>query len=929
MQSEVRMTGWKTLLHAEGVARRIPLLSMRVEEARCSTRAAVIGRDNEGDQRPDDVGLTHMLLRHVQRDPDGVAIVFGNDRLSYREFAEGSIHIAAYLQHLGCAVDDCIGLFVEPSIEQMLCAWGVLFAGSAYLALSLDYPEERLQYMMEDAQVGIVFTQLKFRERLEALAPAGTHIVTVEDVAAFMLAKETAIEPSTVAGNVRPQHLAYVIYTSGSTGKPKGVMIEHRSIVNQMCWLSETRVLGPGKKLIHKTPISFDAAQWEILSPSCGCTVVVGEPGIHRSVEDLIDAIVRYDVTTLQCVPTLLQALLDSGRFSSCRSLRQILSGAESLSKKLALQCLNALPQCELINMYGPAECTINASAVTVTRDLIQKSANGISIGHPVRDTAFHILDEAHSPTFPGEVGELYVSGVQLARGYLNLPELTARSFFNQPSLSARHGTRIYRTGDLAYWNTDGSAQFVGRKDSQVKIRGMRVELEEIKLALETLGPVMGAAVLTNANRHTGALQLVACIELNAEAAQVASGQPAGEIATSLRKALSDTLPDYMVPSEFLIVDKLPLTTSGKIDFKALMAWSALNQERPIVAPRTETEKRVCEIWTVVMKRADVSIEDDFFAYGGDSLVAVGLIQEINATFGTSLPLHALFTAPTIEKLARLVDGGGADESSRLIRLKARGTLSPVFCWPGLGGYPMNLRALAGKISIDRPFYGIQAYGISEGEEPYPTIEAMAEGDIAEIKRLQPHGPYTLWGYSFGAGIAFEAAYQLERRGERVENLFLIAPGCAQIKVERQSIDDGNHVYNNRELVALLFSVFSRGAADADLAECLAAAHDEGSFAAFIRTKQAGLAIDQIKRIAGIVVRTFALNYTDDEVRARVVDAPITIFNARDDGPSFIERCEDYPATPVVHRLDTTHFEVLRPPHLDQLVGLIHQRHAA
>ncbi|KAG8154211.1 amino acid adenylation domain-containing protein [Burkholderia catarinensis] len=923
MRSEEQVSGWKALLDVAGAAGRVARAAPG-SEASVGADVAVIERD-AASLRPDDLGLPHLLLAQARRQPEGTAVVFGDERLSYREFTAASLQVAAHLRHLGCAADDCIGMYVEPSIEQILLAWGVLFAGSAYLALSLEYPEERLRYMMADAKVAIVVTQRRFRERLAAIVPPGTRIVVIEDVAAYLRSHAVAIDPSAYADRVRPAQLAYVIYTSGSTGKPKGVMIEHRSIVNQMRWLAESCGLGPGKTLLHKTPISFDAAQWEILAPASGATLVVGRPGVHRSVDELIDTLVRYQVTTLQCVPTLLQALLDSGRFAACRSLRQILSGAESLSTKLAGQCLDTLPQCELINMYGPAECTINASAVTVTRERIASSTNGISIGRPVRNTTLHILDEGLSPVAAGEIGELYVGGIQLARGYLNLPELTAERFLDTPMLRERYGSRLYRTGDLASWNADGSAQFAGRKDSQIKFRGMRIELEEIKLALEGLAPVKSAAVLTHANRHSGAQQLLACVELNADAARDVGSRPAGEVAASLRAALSERLPDYMVPGEFRVVDRLPLTVSGKIDFRALAAWSESDQVRPVVLPRTAAEKRIGAIWMQTMKRVDVSIQDDFFAYGGDSLVAVELIEKINAAFGTCLQLHALFRAPTIEKLAQLVEGGVPDGgSSRLIRLKAKGTLSPVFCWPGLGGYPMNLRILAGKLSIDRPFYGIQALGIGDGEVRCRTVEAMARHDIAAIRCIQPVGPYTLWGYSFGAGVAFEAAHQLEQQGEQVESLVLIAPGRAQIGLSPSALDDDYPVYGDPALVALLFSVFARGAGDADLAECLAFTRDEASFADFIRSRHPGLSIDQIRRIATIVVRTFALNYTDAQVRARVIGAPITIFNARDDGVSFIERCGDYPSTPCVHDLDATHFDVLKPPHLDQLIELIH-----
>jgi non-ribosomal peptide synthetase component F len=292
-------------------------------------------------------------------------------------------------------------------------------------------------------------------------------------------------------------------------------MIEHCSMVNQLYWLKAVQRLGRQTIILQKTPLSFDAAQWEILAPACGSTVVMGSPGVHRDPERLIDAIMRHGVTTLQCVPTLLRALLDTEKLSCCSSLTQIFSGGEALARTLALDCLQALPRCELVNLCGPSECTINSSAFTVSRDALDEGSHTVSIGTSVHNTRYYILDRRRSPVAEGEIGELYISGIQLARGYVRRPDLTADRFIGNPSHADHQHVRLYRTGDLAYWNADGTVQFAGRTDNQVKARGSRVELDEIKLAIETHAWVKNAAVIIKEDHNTGFQNLIAFIELN------------------------------------------------------------------------------------------------------------------------------------------------------------------------------------------------------------------------------------------------------------------------------------------------------------------------------------------------------------------------------------------------------------------------------
>jgi amino acid adenylation domain-containing protein len=1263
--------------------------------------------------------LPDMLREQARAHPGDTAVVHGKSSLTYSDLTQNSSDLAVFLQHLGIGSNDCVGLFLQPSIALMTGVWGTLMAGGAYLPLSPEYPEERLRYMIDDARLKIIITQRELATVLARLAPRETTVVTLDDAARFTCeARAGRRECGTSPG---PDDLAYVIYTSGSTGKPKGVMIEHRSIVNQMRWLNAVHHLDRDTTVLQKTPLSFDAAQWEILAPSCGSRVIMGSPGIHRDPEMLLETIAEHDVTALQCVPTLLQALLDTG-LGSCQSLKQIFSGGEALSRSLALQCLEMLPQCQLINLYGPTECTINSSSCIVDRDTVADGPLTVSIGAPVHGVSYYILDEHRSPTAVGEVGELHIGGVQLARGYLNQPDLTASKFIADPRCPDDPRARLYKSGDLACWNSDGTVQFVGRADNQVKIRGFRVELDEVRLSIEAHDWVKSAAVVVRTDSRTGFQNLVAFTELDPEEAvlmdqgshgahhqskasrlqvraqlSAAGCRDAGEltgktmidlpgkVATQeqrqrvfarktyrfyhggavseadilqlLRReepeaadprdptALSPTLlgeilryfgqyhsdqrllpkhgyaspgslyatqiyleigavaglapgyyyyhpvnhqlimirekngspgsqikihfvgkkraiepvyklniqevleievghmvglfeeilpayglgikpleyaaavkehlecagedyylgtfemvryaspqpddavdiyvqahpgkvsglsaghyhyqagslsrisddlilkkhvvainqqpyersgfgvtvvsqnpadwlryidlgrklqrlemndigigfmssgyssrtghdlpsakriedilktsrrdvgpsyffvggrvseqqvrsegmnedvvhmkgpaelikddlvnflPAYMLPNRVVVLDKLPLTPSGKIDFKALEALADIDAElagRPLVAPRTTTEARISELWKREMKRDAVSVVDNFFESGGNSLIAVGLINKINRESQCALPLQAIFEAPTIEKLARRVDGPDGEPSSRLVRLHAGGSKEPVYCWPGLGGYPMNLRLLAGRLGIDRPFYGVQAHGINEGESPYSTIKEMAAADIKAIRRVQPIGPYTLWGYSFGARVAFEAAWQLEQSGERVDDLFMIAPGSPKIKVSGELASDGRPAYDNKGYVTILFSVFSGSISGPALEECLRVAKDDESFAAFISATMENLDPELVKRIAEVVRCTYELKYEFRELAGRRLDAPITIFTAHGDDYSFIENSSGYSAEPpTLVGLEADHYSLLREPDVNQAVRVIRRR---
>ena len=397
-----------------------------------------------------------------------------------------------------------------------------------------------------------------------------------------------------------------------------------------------------------------------------------------------------------------------------------------------------------------------------------------------------------------------------------------------------------------------------------------------------------------------------------------------------IREDLLNLLPNYMMPNKIVVMDRLPQTANGKIDQKALETASQTQldlTERPMVAPRTPTEVRIAEIWRQVMKRDAISVQDDFFEFGGNSLIAVSLTDKINKTFQCSLPLQILFEASTIEKLAGKVDSMDSQPASRLVPLATTGNHPPIFCWPGLGGYPMNLRPLANCIALDRPFYGIQAHGINQGETPYATIRDMAMQDIQAIKQVQPTGPYTLWGYSFGARVVFEVAYQLEQSGEQVAHLFLLAPGSPKLRAQDAALHGHEPSYRNKAFVAILFSVFAHSITGPALNECLRVTRDEAGFTAFICSRYRHLNPDLVQRISRIVRQTYEFKYTFNELVARQLNAPITLFKARGDDYSFIENNGGYSAkAPTVIDLEANHYSMLKTSGLEELVAAIHRR---
>lgn len=1256
--------------------------------------------------------LPAMLLSISKGRLADIAIADDDGAYTYEETLLRAIGIASTLRTEGASYNDCIGLFIDGSADLAVGMWGILFCGAAYLPLATDYPPERLAYMAKDAAVQVIVTNNRTAAKLDSLLLPGVRVINIDAIAVPQAHQVDRIvsELSEQAGD----DLAYVIYTSGTTGKPKGVAISHQAIVNQMSWIGREGYLGKGHTIIQKTPVSFDAAQWELLGICCGAKVVMGAPGVYRDPEGLIRQIRAHAVTTLQGVPTLLQALSELPEFAACACLRNIFSGGEALSRKLAKNLLQCLPQVGLVNLYGPTECTINATHFRVDTRSLDQEWDVAPIGLPVGGLKCHVLDPRQVPVACGEVGELYLAGGQLAHSYLFRTEQTEEKFPTLSLAANRVPVRLYRTGDLVRKDGAGVLHFVGRIDNQVKYRGYRIELDEIRLAIENHDWVKSAAVFVKENERTGQAQLIGCVELNPNEARLmdqgnaeshhqtkstrtaikaqlsggglraeatlagrthivlagaqesaaqrarvfarktyrffhggavaladlhallalqpdpghpvalaaldgerldqmlrylgqftsderllpkfgyaspgalyatqvyieldgVAGLPSGhyyyhpvrhslvlmaptapgpaprmvlhfvgkvaairevyknnilevlemeaghilgmldhvlpeygvgvglgrhrpqvmssldcpdehaylgsfeivpcdqrvgalavdcylqahqgkvagldhgsylyragqlnkvssfvieqrhviainqqvyqrasagisfvslapepwrhyidlgrsvqrlqmnragfgcmssgysshsgnDLATAgrlddimtdaggqrgpsyfcvlgkispeqashvgmdedavhmkgpaelIRADLYHALPDYMVPGQIAIVNKMPLSSSGKVDVAALKqseAFKLSDKERTVLAPRTSAEAAIAAIWRDILALDEVSVDADFFELGGTSIQAVSIARAINSQFGVRLPIQSIFGAPTVQALAQALVDGSAGAGSRAIRLAGEGTGRTVFCWPGLGGYPMNLRQLAEAVAGAGKFYGIQSHGINAGETAFESIAAMAAEDLRLLRALQPEGPYTLWGYSFGARVAYETAWQLEQAGQKVERLVLLAPGSPGLAFAEPLSRDEEVLFANPAFLTILLSVFAREI-DPELSRaCLLAVHTRAGFVEFVAARFPTLDAALVNSIIGVVTVTYSPHY-QVALHERRLSCPVEVWRGSGDGPSFAAEGASAGLDIQYHDLAAGHYDVLKPAGIAELLA--------
>ncbi|GAA3403018.1 non-ribosomal peptide synthetase family protein [Pseudarthrobacter polychromogenes] len=1248
--------------------------------------------------------LTEMLRQYAAVQPQAVASIDVDGQLSFAELWEGAGRAAAALAATGVDPHDSIGLFMAPSNRLLIATWAILRADASYLPLAVDYPEERISYMIADSKIRHVVVDAESHDLVEHLVPEHVQVIRIEQ-----LVQEAPGLASSTCTEDRP---AYVIYTSGSTGRPKGVVIQHPAIVNQMRFLAESAGLLPGERILLKTPISFDAAQWELLANAAGATVIVGPHGVHRDADLICDLVLEHRVNLLQAVPTLWTALLEVRKLSQCSSLKGLFSGGEVLPSHLASELLAVIPQAQLVNFYGPTETTINATWLRLTAEEIP-DAPAVSIGSAVPGCRVHILDANLLPVPDGQIGELCISGSQLAAGYLHRPELTAERFVEVAIDSQQ--VRVYRSGDLAGIGESGDLEFHGRSDDQVKVNGHRVETDEVRLAIEDHHWVRQAAVVPWRSADDGTTRLGAFLELDpTEAAlmdqgaagehhrskashvqvkaQLAglgvrsvSGDPrdivvlpgregspgqfraafarktyrfyeggpisaedlaalgeslnqpwtvqprcgavtvteiadilrwmgpfqsserllpkyayaspgalnatqiylettgipgldaglyyyhpiehelirigqqsaglsgpgirlhlvglprviesvystnvvevlymeAGHMAGVLDRAvaahglylharnrvdvpelglaeewvgsavfdlmegpaadvgkhpvdltlqvhgkvtgarqgthrikdrtlhrLSDhvierrqviainqgtydrssfgvtlscprgqgwngflqlgralqklemndlgiglmssgyaslsgsdlpsavrydeiartwgqdqsrlsyfavggtvsaeqvrstgmkedsvhlrgpeeivkddlrrTLPHYMVPSRVEVIDRLPMSSSGKVDRTRLIQHLENDQghRRAIVPAASPLEATCLKVWSRVLGQEVLSVSDDFFDIGGNSLTAVKLINALNEHFGSSLPVQSIFEAPTARELAGRIGQRSPVGASRLVLLAA-GSGAPIFLWPGLGGYPMSLRALAAGISQGRPVYGIQAHGLNLGEHPYITLEETVAADGETILAAVQDEGVTLMGYSFGARMATEVALWLERHGLATDRLILIAPGSPEIEGVPDIPREESPTFADSYFRMVLMSVFTGSLEGLASDLLLAKVRNRQQFIELLAARVPTLDEALASRIIDVVTATYKFRSIPASNIERLLPQTQLLI-ATGDGPSFASpyRCplEDRGA---VVELEANHYQILREPAVALTVSFI------
>ncbi|MDV6263453.1 non-ribosomal peptide synthetase [Rhodococcoides yunnanense] len=697
--------------------------------------------------------LLDAFDRCVKAEPDALAVTFEDRSLTYGEFSEWVNATAYGLLDLGAGPGILVGLAMRRSVELLVGMYAVLRVGAAYVPVDPDQPMERNDHILETASPVVVLTTS--RDRFETVTG-----VPVKEIDGIANSFGRGAFP-------RPSHsdLAYVLFTSGSTGRPKGVAVEHRAIVNQMAWMADEYSFDGSTVYLQKTATTFDVSLWGFFLPlRTGGRLIVSAPGAQREVDVLADLIARHRVTVTDFVPSMLTVFAEAVSEQSISSLEQIFVAGEALPAN-TVAAWRAVSKARIHNLYGPTEAAISVTYRDVTEDASDDGS--VSIGVPVWNAAVYVLDSRLHPVPFGVPGELYLAGAQLARGYVERPDLTSDRFVADPFGGV--GGRMYRTGDLVRWSADGSRlEYIGRTDFQVKFRGQRIELGEIEFALLRSSSVSQAVVVV-ADTVAGE-SLVGYV--------VAA---AGETIDTdyLRSHLSAHVPGYMVPSAFVVLDALPLNSNGKLERRALPAPAVTaTSSRP---PSTRSEQLVAHVFGTLLGVDGVGADDDFFSLGGNSLLATKLASDLTKQLqDVSVPVAWLFSDSSVASLAERIDGAdrsgaGTTEGVGLetvIALRG-GSGTPLFCVHPIVGLSWAFGGLAPYVDSTRPLYGLQS-PVLAGDPMPASIEEWASIFVDRIREIQPSGPYHLLGWSMGGVIAHAVAVQLRGLGETVSTLAMM-----------------------------------------------------------------------------------------------------------------------------------------------------------
>ncbi|AJE91734.1 MULTISPECIES: enterobactin non-ribosomal peptide synthetase EntF [Klebsiella] len=709
--------------------------------------------------------LSALVADQARKTPDAPALADAHWQFSYREMRQQVVALAQLLRQRGVKPGDSVAVALPRSVFLTLALHGIVEAGAAWLPLDTGYPDDRLRMMLEDARPSLLITSADQLARFS----------DIPGLESLCYQQPLAAGDDAPLALSKPEHTAYIIFTSGSTGRPKGVMVGQTAIVNRLLWMQDRYPLSADDVVAQKTPCSFDVSVWEFWWPFiAGAQLVMAEPEAHRDPQAMQQFFARYGVTTTHFVPSMLAAFvasLDADSVAACRTLRRVFCSGEALPTELCREW-ERLTGAPLHNLYGPTEAAVDVSWYPACgSELAAVTGSSVPIGWPVWNTGLRILDAAMRPVPPGVAGDLYLTGIQLAQGYLGRPDLTASRFIADPFAP---GERMYRTGDVARWLTNGAVEYLGRSDDQLKIRGQRIELGEIDRVMSGLPDVAQAvshACVFNQAAATGgdARQLVGYLVSD-------SGLPLDTAA--LKARLAEQLPPHMVPVVLMQLAELPLSANGKLDRKAL-PLPTLGGERSGRPPEPGMETLVATAFSQLLGCEVNDIDADFFALGGHSLLAMRLAAQLSRQLARQVTPGQVMVASTVGKLSALLAADLSDEQARRLGLD---TLLPLresdgptlFCFHPASGFAWQFSVLARYLSPRWSITGIQSPRPQGPMASAASLDEVCEHHLRTLLAQQPHGPYYLFGYSLGGTLAQGIAARLRQRGEAVAFLGLL-----------------------------------------------------------------------------------------------------------------------------------------------------------
>ncbi|EOI8154483.1 TPA: enterobactin non-ribosomal peptide synthetase EntF [Klebsiella variicola subsp. variicola] len=709
--------------------------------------------------------LSALVADQARKTPDAPALADARWQFSYREMRQQVVALAQLLRQRGVKPGDSVAVALPRSVFLTLALHGIVEAGAAWLPLDTGYPDDRLRMMLEDARPSLLITS---EDQLARFSD-------IPGLESLCYQQPLAAGDDAPLALSKPDHTAYIIFTSGSTGRPKGVMVGQTAIVNRLLWMQDRYPLSAQDVVAQKTPCSFDVSVWEFWWPFiAGAQLVMAEPEAHRDPQAMQQFFARYGVTTTHFVPSMLAAFvasLDADSVAACRTLRRVFCSGEALPTELCREW-ERLTGAPLHNLYGPTEAAVDVSWYPACGpELAAVTGSSVPIGWPVWNTGLRILDAAMRPVPPGVAGDLYLTGIQLAQGYLGRPDLTASRFIADPFAP---GERMYRTGDVARWLTNGAVEYLGRSDDQLKIRGQRIELGEIDRVMSALPDVAQAvshACVFNQAAATGgdARQLVGYLVSD-------SGLPLDTAA--LKARLAEQLPPHMVPVVLMQLADLPLSANGKLDRKAL-PLPTLGGERSGRPPEPGMETLVATAFSQLLGCEVNDIDADFFALGGHSLLAMRLAAQLSRQLARQVTPGQVMVASTVGKLSALLAADLSDEQARRLGLD---TLLPLresdgptlFCFHPASGFAWQFSVLARYLSPRWSITGIQSPRPQGPMASAASLDEVCEHHLRTLLAQQSHGPYYLFGYSLGGTLAQGIAARLRQRGEAVAFLGLL-----------------------------------------------------------------------------------------------------------------------------------------------------------